>query len=481
MAYSDLRDFMAALERAGELGRIPVEVDPILEVAEITDRVSKRGGPALLFERVKGSAMPLLINAFGSPRRMALALQVTSLDELAAELQELLNLKAPEGLLDKLRMLPRLQDLAAAFPKIVADGPCKEVIVRENPSLAGLPIIQCWPQDAGRYITFPLVFTKDPETGVRNCGTYRMQVFDERTTAMHWHVQKGGAAHYRKAKRRGGRVEVGVAIGADPAVCFAGTLPLPEGLDEMLVAGFIRKKPVELVRCETVDVEVPANAEIVLEGYVDTEELRREGPFGDHTGFYSLADDYPVFHLTCLTHRRSPIYHTTIVGRPPMEDCHMAAAIERLFLPVIRKQLPEIVDLHMPFEGIFHNLVLVSIDKQYPGHARKVMHALWGLGQAMVSKVIVVMDRDVNVRDYSEVAWKALNHIDPQRDIEFVLGPVETLDHASRLPKYGSKMGVDATRKWPEEGFTRPWPDEIRMDEPTKRLVDRRWKEYGIE
>ncbi len=481
MAYRDLRAFITALERAGELRRITAEVDPVLEVTEVTDRVSKRGGPALLFERPKGASMPLLINAFGSPRRMALALEVETLDALAGDLQALLDLKAPEGFLDKLRLLPKLQELAGVFPKLVKDGPCKEVIVRENPSLAGIPVLQCWPQDAGRYLTFPLVFTKDPETGVRNCGTYRMQVFDERTTAMHWHIQKGGAAHHRKAKRQGRRIEVGVAIGADPAVCFAATLPLPEGIDEMLVAGFIRKQPVELTRCETVDVEVPANAEIVLEGYVDPEELRREGPFGDHTGFYSLADDYPVFHLTTLTRRQQPIYHTTIVGRPPMEDCHMAAAIERLFLPLLKKQLPEIVDLHMPFEGIFHNLVLVSIDKQYPGHARKVMHALWGLGQAMVSKVIVVLERDVNVRDYSEVAWKALNHIDPERDIEFVLGPVETLDHASRLPKYGSKMGVDATRKWPEEGFTRPWPDAIVMDEDTQRLVDRRWREYGLD
>jgi 4-hydroxy-3-polyprenylbenzoate decarboxylase len=481
MAYRDLRAFITALERAGELRRITAEVDPVLEVAEVTDRVSKRGGPALLFERPKGACMPLLINAFGSPRRMALALEVETLDALAGDLQALLDLKTPEGFLDKLRLLPRLQELAGVFPKLVKDGPCKEVIVRENPSLAGIPILQCWPQDAGRYLTFPLVFTKDPETGVRNCGTYRMQVFDERTTAMHWHIQKGGAAHHRKARRQGRRIEVGVAIGADPAVCFAATLPLPEGIDEMLVAGFIRKQPVELTRCETVDVEVPANAEIVLEGYVDPEELRREGPFGDHTGFYSLADDYPVFHLTGLTRRRQPLYHTIIVGRPPMEDCHLAAAIERLFLPLLKKQLPEIVDLHMPFEGIFHNLVLVSIDKQYPGHARKVMHALWGLGQAMVSKVIVVLERDVNLRDYSEVAWKALNHIDPERDIEFVLGPVETLDHASRLPKYGSKMGVDATRKWPEEGFTRPWPDAIVMDEETQRLVDRRWREYGLD
>jgi 4-hydroxy-3-polyprenylbenzoate decarboxylase len=481
MAYSDLREFMAALDRAGELRRIPAEVDPVLEITEITDRISKGGGPALLFERVKGSNLPVLINAFGSPARMHLALGVRGLDELANDLQELLETKAPQGILDKLRLLPKLQELASAFPKVVRDGPCKEVIIRDRPSLAELPILQCWPQDAGRYITFPLVFTKDPETGIRNCGTYRMQVFDEQTTGMHWHVHKGAAAHYRKAKRLGRRVEVGVAIGADPAVCFAATLPLPEGIDEMLVAGYLRKKPVELVPCETVDVEVPASAEIVLEGYVDTEELRREGPFGDHTGFYSLADDYPVFHLTCLSRRRQPVYHTTIVGRPPMEDCHMAAAIERLLLPVMRKQLPEVVDFHLPFEGIFHNLILVSIDKQYPGHARKVMHALWGLGQAMVSKVIVVVDQDVNVRDYAEVTWKVLNHIDPERDIEFVLGPIETLDHASRLPKYGSKMGIDGTRKWPEEGFTRPWPDAIVMDETVKRLVDRRWGEYGLQ
>lgn len=481
MAYADLREFIAALERAGELVRVRAEVDPALEITEITDRVSKRGGPALLFERVKGSRMPVLINAFGSPVRMSLALQVPSLDALAEELQAILELKPPQGLLGKLKLLPTLHDLSQAFPVVARGGPCKEVIERVHPSLEGIPILRCWPQDAGPFITFPLVFTKDPETGVRNCGAYRLQVFDERTTGMHWHVQKGAAVHHRKAKRVGRRVEVGVAIGADPAVCFAATLPLPEGLDEMLVAGFIRKKPVELVRCETVDVEVPANAEIVLEGYVDAEELRTEGPFGDHTGYYSLADTYPVFHLTAVTRRREPIYHTTVVGRPPMEDCHMAAAIERLFFPLLKKQLPEIVDFHMPFAGIFHNLALVSIEKQYPGHARKVMHALWGLGQAMVTKVIVVTDADVNLRDYAEVAWKALNHIDPERDAEFVLGPVETLDHASRLPKYGSKMGIDATRKWPEEGFARPWPDEIVMSPEVKALVDRRWAEYGLE
>jgi len=481
MAFRDLREFIATLEEAGDLRRIRVPVDPILEVAEITDRVSKREGPALLFEQVKGSTVPLVINAFGSPERMRLALGVKAVEEVAEELEGLLETKAPQGLLDKLKLLPKLRDLAAFFPKSVKDGPCKEVVRTADASLDFLPIIQCWPQDAGRYITFPLVITKDPETGIRNVGTYRMQVFDGKTTAMHWHTHKGGAAHYRKAKARGQRIEVAAVLGADPITTFSGTVPAPEGIDELMIAGFLRKEPVPLVPCETVALEVPATAEIVLEGYVEPDELRPEGPFGDHTGFYSLADQYPVFHLTAITHRRDPIYQTIIVGRPPMEDCHMAFAIERIFLPLLRKQLPEIVDYHMPFEGIFHNLMLLSIRKQYPGHARKVMHAIWGLGQAMFTKVIVVVDHDVNIHDPSEVTWKALNHIDPERDIEFVHGPVETLDHASRLPLYGSKMGVDATRKWRSEGFTRDWPDEILMSPEVKALVDRRWREYGID
>lgn len=481
MAFRDLREFMIALEDSGRLRRIRVPVDPILEVAAITDRVSKRGGPALLFEHVKGSAVPLLINAFGSPEQMCLALGVKTVEEVAVELEGLLETKAPQGLLDKLKMLPKLRDLASFFPKTVKDGPCKEVVRTTDASLDFLPIIQCWPQDAGRYITFPLVITKDPETGIRNVGTYRMQVFDGKTTAMHWHAHKGGAAHYRKAKARGERIPVAAVLGADPITTFSGTIPAPEGIDELMIAGFLRKEPVPLVPCEAIALEVPATAEIVLEGYVDPEELRTEGPFGDHTGFYSLADEYPVFHLSAITHRRDPIYQTIIVGRPPMEDCHMAYAIERIFLPLLRKQLPEVVDYHMPFEGIFHNLMIVSIQKQYPGHARKVMHAIWGLGQAMFTKVVVVVDHDVNVHDPSEVVWKALNHIDPERDIEFVHGPVETLDHASRLPLYGSKMGVDATRKWRSEGFARDWPDEILMSPVVKALVDRRWKEYGID
>jgi 4-hydroxy-3-polyprenylbenzoate decarboxylase len=322
------------------------------------------------------------------------------------------------------------------------------------------------------------VFSKNPDTGKRNCGCYRLQVFDERTTGMHWQTHKQGAEHYRRMQLQ--RMPVAVAIGADPATMYSAILPLPPDIDEMMIAGFLRSKPVEMVKCETVDLEVPANSEIVLEGYVELGELRREGPFGDHTGFYSLDDDYPVFHVTCVTQRKHPIYATTIVGPPPMEDFYMGKAIERIFLPLMRLQLPEVRDIAMPPEGIFHNLILVKIRKSYPGHARKVMHSIWGTGQAMFSKVIVVVDEDVDVQNYSEVAWKALNNIDPERDIEFVKGPVDSLDHSSRLPNYGSKMGIDATRKWPTEGFTRPWPGVIEMNAEVKRRVDELWKKAGL-
>ena len=482
MAYEDLRAFIQALDRAGELKRISVEVDPNLEISEIADRVSKSGGPALLFENVKGTPIPVLINAFGSPRRMEIALGVASLDEIAGRIRELVQMKPPEGFLDKIKMVPRLAEIGSFFPKQVGNGPACEVVRQEKISLFDLPILKCWPQDGGRTITFPVVFSKDPETGKRNCGMYRMQVFDERTTAMHWQIHKHGAEHFRRAGKGGTakRMEVAVAIGTDPAVTFAAIAPLPPGLDEMLFAGFLRTKPVEMMRCRTVDLEVPSTAEIVLEGTVDLEERRTEGPFGDHTGFYSLADDYPVFHVTCMTHRKDPIYSTTLVGPPPMEDCHMGRAVERIFLPLMQLQLPEIVDIHMPFEGIFHNLMLVSIRKSYPGHARKIMNAIWSLGQAMFTKCVVVVDEDVNVQDVREVAWKALNHIDPERDIQFTLGPVDSLDHASRLPNFGSKMGVDATRKWPSEGFQRPWPDQLRMDPRIKALVDEKWGKLGL-
>jgi len=484
--YEDLGAFIKRLEKEGELKRIRVEVDPVLEISEITDRVSKQMGPALLFENTKGSEYPLLINAFGSYRRMNLALDVESLEEVAARIEELLEIKAPEGMLDKLKMLPKLADLANFIPKTVRSGACQEVVKTEDFSLLEFPILQCWPQDAGRFITLPLVFSKDPKTGKRNCGVYRMQIFDETTTAMHWQTHKHGAQHFREAGRvqggtaEEGRIEVAVAIGADPAVIFSGIAPLPDDLDEMMFAGFLRRKPVEMVSCKTVDLEVPANAEIVLEGYVELDELRQEGPFGDHTGFYSLADDYPVFHVNCVTHRKNPIYQTIIVGKPPQEDCYMGHAVERIFLPLIRKQLPEIIDMHMPFEGIFHNLVLVTIRKRYPGHARKIMSAIWGLGQAMFSKCIVVLDEGTDLTRYGEVVCKTLNHIDPERDIQFVLGPVDSLDHASRLPNLGSKMGIDATRKWPEEGFQRDWPDEILMSEEIQSRVDELWPKLKL-
>ena len=526
MAYNDLREWIAALERAGELKRVRAEVDPVLEITEITDRVSKgaarsygrAGGPALLFENAKGAhGVPVLINQFGSERRMQLALGVERLDEIADRIRELLNMKSPEGLLEKLKMLPMLADMGKFFPKTVATGPCKEVIKKENFSLLDFPVLQCWPEDGGRFITLPCVITRDPRTGKRNVGMYRMQIYDATTAGMHWQRQKVAAEHYRERLRAGaqpsgdadpeskvraavdvmarsgggsmlaegerpsGRMEVAVAIGTDPALTFSAIVPAPPDVEEFIVAGFLRQKPVELVKCETVDLEVPASAEIVLEGYVNLDELRTEGPFGDHTGFYSLQDEYPVFHVTCITHRKNPIYATTIVGKPPMEDAWMGKAVERIFLPLMKLTLPEIVDVNLPVEGIFHNLMIVSIRKSYPGHARKVMNGIWALGQAMFTKCIVVVDEDVDVQNTGEVVLKVFNHIDPERDIQFTLGPVDSLDHASRLPNFGSKMGVDATRKWPTEGFTRPWPDEILMDAKTKALVDRKWKELGIE
>ncbi len=481
-SLNDVGDFIRVLERAGELQRIPFEVDPYLEITEFADRSVKRNGPALLFEKPKGSKVPLLINAFASMRRMELALGVDNLEDIADRIAGYLQLQKPEGLVEKLKMLPKLAEINTAFPKMVKDGPCKEVIRRSDFSLDEFPILHCWPHDGGRFITLPLVFSTNPATGKRNCGMYRMQVFDGQTTGMHWQKHKQGADHYRRLSQEGKhtRMPVAVAIGSDPATMYSAILPLPPEIDEMMFAGFLRGKPVEMVKCETSALEVPANAEIVLEGYLNLGELRNEGPFGDHTGFYSLDDDYPVFHLECITHRKRPIYTATIVGPPPMEDFYMGKGIERIFLPLMRLQLPEVRDICMPAEGVFHNLILVSMRKSYPGHARKVMHAIWGLGQAMFSKVIVVVDEDVDVQNVGEVAWKALNNIDPQRDIEFAMGPVDSLDHSSRLPNYGSKMGVDATTKWKSEGFTRRWPQVIQMSPEVVTRVDALWKKAGL-
>jgi 4-hydroxy-3-polyprenylbenzoate decarboxylase len=482
MAFDDLRGFINALEKRGELKRIRQEVDAELEITEITDRVSKQVGPALLFENVRGYTMPVLINALGSRQRMKIALGIEDYSDITERLSELTDVKSPQGLIDKIKMVPRLADLGKMFPKLVKDGDCKERILKEGQfSLYDLPIIQCWPEDGGRFITLPLVFTKNPETGKRNCGMYRMQVYDETTTGMHWQIHKQGANHLRTLKRQGGgRLDVAVAVGADPVTVFSAILPLPDDIDEMMVAGFLREKPVEMVKCETVDLEVPANAEIILEGYVDSEERRIEGPFGDHTGYYTLEEEFPVFHITCITHRKKPIYHTTIVGKPPMEDCWMGEAIERIFLPLMRRQFPEIVDYHMPFAGVFHNLMIVSIRKNYPGHARKVMNSIWSLPQAQFTKCIVVVDDDTDVRNLNEVSWRVLNNIDPERDIQFMLGPVDQLDHSARLQSFGSKMGIDGTRKWKSEGFDRRWPKELQMSEEVKRRIDSIWGKLGL-
>jgi 4-hydroxy-3-polyprenylbenzoate decarboxylase len=382
--------------------------------------------------------------------------------------------KMPGGLLDAVRMMPLVSRLSDLMPKAVKDGLCQEVVRRDG-TLDEFPILKCWPGDGGKYITFPLVITKDPETGVRNIGAYRLQVFDGRTTAMHWQRHKGGAQHYRVAERLGRRLEVAVALSPSPVLAYAATAPMPEGLDELLLAGFLSRRRIELVKAVTVDLEVPASAHIVLEGYVEPGERRREGPFGDHTGFYSLADDFPVFHIQCITHRRNPTYLTTVVGIPPQEDYYLGKASERIFLPVIRKTVPEIVDMYFPAEGIFHNLVIVSIDKRYPGHARKIMNAFWGLGQLMFSKIIVVVDREVNVQDVREVAWIVGTHVDPQRDIQFTRGPLDDLENASDLPAYGSKMGIDATRKWAAEGFQREWPMRVVTSEDAGRRALQVW------
>jgi 4-hydroxy-3-polyprenylbenzoate decarboxylase len=474
--FNDIKEFIAVLDTSRELARITEPVSPDLEIASVTDRVSKSpgGGPGLLFERPTGYDIPVAVNLFGSMKRMCMALNVNNLNELADEIAELTTPKLPSGMFDALKMLPMVNRLRDLMPKTVGDAPCQEV-VRKDGTLDELPILKTWPDDGGRYITLPMVFTRDPETGMRNVGTYRMQVFDGRSTGMHWQRHKGGAQHYRVAERLKKRMPVAVALGPDPALAFSATAPMPEGLDELMLAGFLRRDRVELVKCVTIDMEVPANAQIILEGYVEPGERRREGPFGDHTGFYSHPDDYPVFHLTCITHQKNPVYLTTVVGVPPMEDYYLGKASERIFLPLIKKTLPEIVDMHFPAAGIFHNIVIISIDKRYPGHARKIMSACWGLGQLMFSKTIIVVDKDVDVQNEAEVAWIVGTHYDPERDIQFTRGPVDDLEDASDLPAYGSKMGIDATRKWASEGFTRPWPKRIAHDPAAAKKADAIW------
>lgn len=461
----NLRDFINLLEANGELIRIKDEVDCVLEITEVADKIVKGGGPALLFENVRGYRVPVLMNLFGSLKRISLAMEVDDISEISDRIDKLFNLTQQEGILNTIGLLISLaSDLKGVMPKLVKRGGCKEEIHIEDASLAEFPILKCWPYDASKFITYPLVFTKDPENGAMNCGVYRMQVYDGRTTGMHWHIHHHGALHYSKHKRMKKRMEVAVAIGAPPVALLAAVAPLPDNIFEMLLAGFIQRRSIDMIKCETLDIEVPVESEIIIEGYVLPDEERIEGPFGDHTGFYSLEESYPVFHITCITHKKSPIYHASIVGRPPTEDYFIGKAMERIFLPIIRKMHPEIVDINMPMEGVFHNLMIVSIKKSYPGQARKTMNAIWSLGQAMFTKVIIVVDEWVNVHDLSEVAWVALNYIEPERDMQFVNGPVETLEHATDIPYYGSKVGVDATKKLAAEGFNRRWPEPIKMD-----------------
>ena len=556
MPYTDLRDWIKQLDKSGELRRIREAVSPYLEMAEIADRTAKlgkgtpaAGGPALLFENVAGfPGAKVLMNQFGSERRMKMALEADSLDAIAGRIRELVHPVTPVTMMDKLKLLPKLAEVGSFFPKVISakDAVCKQVIHRtvadggQGIDLLKLPVLTTWPQDGGPFITLPCVVTRDPKSGKRNVGMYRMQVYDGQTTGMHWQRQKVAAEHLRDhlrmatnpatspggpsfavsakgglgapagdaarvdimaqtsggispainlamipattlAKVREGRMEVAVAIGTDPATTFSAIVPAPPEVEEYLIAGFLRGKPVELVKCEMVDLEVPAHAEYVLEGYVSLAELRSEGPFGDHTGFYTMPEEYPVFHVTCITHRRDPIYAATIVGKPPMEDAWMGKAVERIFLPLMQLTLPEIVDVCLPPEAVFHNLMIVSIRKSYAGHARKIMNGIWSMGQAMFTKCVIVVDEDCDVQDLAEVTLRVANNIDPERDIQFTLGPVDTLDHASRLPNYGSKMGIDATRKWPAEGFTRPWPPMLKMDPAVTAKIDALWKKLGIE
>jgi 4-hydroxy-3-polyprenylbenzoate decarboxylase len=476
VAFADLRGWIALLEREGELRRIGAEVDPHLEVTEIVDRTVKAGGPALLFER-PGSEHPLLVNQFGTERRMCLAFGVSSLDEVGAKLADVLEMQPPAGLADKLRGLKQLKSIADSLPNTVRKGACQEIVLRDDQiDLGVLPIQTCWPLDAAPFITLPAVITRDPRTGARNVGMYRMQVLGPRSTAMHWQLHKDGRADFRASD---GRMEVAVALGLDPITAYAASAPLPKHIDELMFAGFLRGDAVDLVKGVSVELEVPAAAEIVLEGYVEQGDLTEEGPFGDHTGFYTAAEPFPVFHLTALTMRRDAIYPSIVVGKPPAEDAWLGKATERIFLPAIRATLPEIVDYDLPVEGAFHNCAIVSIRKGYPAHAHKVMHALWGLGLLSLTKLVIVVDAHVDPHDYAQVAFYAGANVDPARDLVLTSGPADHLDHATTRQFVGGKLGVDATAKLPEEG-AREWPAEIEMSAEIRALVDRRWAEYGL-
>jgi 4-hydroxy-3-polyprenylbenzoate decarboxylase len=478
----DLRSFLQEVEKLGQLKRISHPVSTRLEITEIADRVVKAGGPALLFENVKETpGVPVAIGLFGSHERMALALHAKP-EDIAARIEGLIQTRPPQTLFGKLQaglsLLPMVQSLNT---RDVKTGPCKEMVLKgDDIDLNALPILTCWPQDGGPFVTLPMVFTHNPENGRRNVGMYRIQVFDKNTAGMHWQVHKVGAQHAREAAQRKRPIEAAICLGGDPCLPFCALAPLPEEIDEMMFAGFLRGKPVDMVQCETIDVKVPADCEYVIEGTVDPGELRPEGPFGDHTGYYTPIEPYPVFRVKCITRRAKPIYPATIVGIPPMEDGYLGKAVGTIFKPLVKTQIPELVDMHLPVEATFHHLAIVSIKKRYPNHAYKVMHALWGLGQLMFSKVIIVVDDDVDVHNLSEVIWRVTNNIDPMRDVQIVKGPVDSLNHAAPMVGYGSKMGIDATRKWPSEGHEREWPEVVKMDAETVAKVDSIWSSLGL-
>ena len=503
--YKDLREFIADLEKEGELLRITEPVSCEYEITEIADRISKAEdsmNKALLFENVEGYDIPVLINSMGSHKRMHMSLGVAdhpkTYDAIADRIREFIKPEMPESLGDKVAKLMQLSEVRNFMPKMVKSAPCQEVVIKAEDShlnggtkklLDKVPVIKCWPDDGGHFITWGSIFTKDPDKlgSSRNVGMYRLQKVDDITTGMHWHKHHDGAHNYRKSLKKvqnpdgseSLRMEIAVAIGNDPVIPYSATAPLPPAIDEMIMAGFIRRKPVEMVQCKTIDIQVPATSEMVLEGYIDlTEDTFLEGPFGDHTGFYSLADQYPKFHLTALTHRKDPVYTTTIVGIPPQEDCYLGKATERIFLPLLQLICPEVIDMDLPWEGVFHNCALLKIKKQYAGHAQKVMNTVWGIGQMAWTKYIIVFDEDVDIHNYAEAAMHALGNTDPQRDIMFTKGPLDILDHASQICGFGSKAGLDATRKWADEGFTREWPDLIKMSDDVIKTVDKKWDRY---
>lgn len=484
----NLNDFINQLEQHQQLLRVKEAVSPELEITEITDRVSKLPTPhnkALLFENVRGYTIPVLINAFGSHQRMALALGVESLDSLTTRLSKLIDPRLPKNFGTAIsRGHDMFQAIRAAGlkPVYVRRGPAQEIIKTENPSIDFLPILKCWPKDGGPFITLPQVITRNPQTGIRNVGMYRLQVVDSHTLLVHWQRHKGGADHELRARKlQQTKIPAAIVLGGDPASMWSASAPLPPEIDEYLLAGYLRGAPVEFLRCVSQPLEVPAQAEIVIEGYVDLEDYRPEGPFGDHTGYYTPVERFPAFHITAITHRHNPIYPATVVGIPPMEDVWMGKATERLFLPLIRTVMPEVLDINMPAEGVFHNLVIVSLQKRFPGHSRKAMHGLWGLGLLTLAKAIVVIDEWVDVQNLSQVAWQVLGNVDWSRDLLIDQGPVDQLDHASYQPLLGGKIGIDATAKWPEEGYVRNWPETVQMTPEVKNRIDQIWNQLGVE